>query len=117
VRERHRKWVCWRTLYRTVAADDAYLSHAHGRPTVTISLHQNASLPYREYFADLEPILRAHGGRPHWGKKFNLTGAELRPLYPMWDRFQDVRRRLDPGGRFLSPYLRSLFEPDGGGAR
>ena len=117
VRERHRKWVCWRTLYRTVAADDAYLSHAHGRPTVTISLHQNASLPYREYFADLEPILRAHGGRPHWGKKFNLTGAELRPLYPMWDRFQDVRRRLDPGGRFLSPYLRSLFEPDGGGSR
>ncbi|HVK10963.1 MAG TPA: D-arabinono-1,4-lactone oxidase [Gemmataceae bacterium] len=114
VRERHRKWVCWRTLYRTVAADDAYLSHAHGRATVTISLHQNASLPYREYFADLEPILRAHGGRPHWGKKFNLTGDELRPLYPMWDRFREVRRRLDPDGRFLSPYLRSLFEPEGG---
>ena len=117
VRERHRKWVCWRTLYRTVAADDAYLSHAHGRPTVTVSLHQNASLPYREYFADVEPILRAHGGRPHWGKKFNLTGAELRPLYPMWDRFREVRRRLDPEGRFLSPYLRSLFEPGGGGER
>jgi FAD/FMN-containing dehydrogenase len=115
VRERHRKWVCWRTLYRTVAADDAYLSHAHGRATVTISLHQNASLPYEEYFADLEPILRAHGGRPHWGKKFNLTGEDLRLLYPMWDRFQEVRRRLDPEGRFLSPYLRSLFEPDGGG--
>ena len=113
VRERHRKWVCWRTLYRTVAADDAYLSHAHGRATVTISLHQNASLPYREYFADLEPILRAHGGRPHWGKKFNLTGDELRPLYPMWDRFREVRRRLDPEGRFLSPFLRSLFEPEG----
>jgi FAD/FMN-containing dehydrogenase len=117
VRERHRKWVCWRALYRTVAADDADLSHAHGRPTVTISLHQNASLPHREYFADLEPILRAHGGRPHWGKKFNLTGEELRPLYPMWDRFREVRRRLDPEGRFLSPYLRSLFEPDGGGSR
>ena len=100
-----------------MAADDAYLSHAHGRATVTISLHQNASLPYHEYFADVEPILRAHGGRPHWGKKHNLTAEELRPLYPMWDRFCEVRRRLDPGGRFLSPYLRSLFAPDGGEAR
>jgi len=117
VRERHRKWVCWRTLYRTVAADDAFLSHAHGRPTVTISLHQNAQLPYKEYFADLEPILRAHGGRPHWGKKFNMTGAELKPLYPMWDRFREVRRRMDPDGRFLSPFMRSLFEPDEGSAQ
>ncbi|MHB0957196.1 MAG: D-arabinono-1,4-lactone oxidase [Pirellulaceae bacterium] len=116
VRRRHRKWVCWRTLYRTVAADDACLSHAFGRATVTISLHQNASLPYKEYFADVEPILRAYGGRPHWGKKFSLTGEELRPLYPMWDFFCEVRRRLDPENRFLSPYLRSLFQPDGGGA-
>jgi FAD/FMN-containing dehydrogenase len=109
VRERHRRIVGWRVLYRTVAADDAYLSPAHGRPTVTISLHQNASLPFEEYFADIEPIFRAYGGRPHWGKKHTLRAVELQPLYPKWTRFHEVRQRLDPHGVFLSPYLRDLL--------
>src|SRR5687768_13707034 len=39
--------VGWRVLYRTVAADDADLSPAHGRATATISLHQNSTLPWR----------------------------------------------------------------------
>ena len=62
-------------------ADDAWLSTAHERETVTISIHQDASLPYRELFADLEPIFREHAGRPHWGKVHTLGAAELaRPL-------------------------------------
>ena len=110
VTAKHRHLVGWRTLYRTVAPDGAMLSPAGGRPTVTISLHQNASLPYEDYFADIEPIFRACGGRPHWGKKHSLTAAELRPLYPRWDQFQAIRRELDPGGVFLSPALRTLLE-------
>ena len=109
VKARHRRTVSWRVLYRTVAADDAYLSPASGRPTVAISLHQNASLPFWEYFLDIEPIFRAYGGRPHWAKKHTLRAEELRPLYPSWDRFLSVRQRLDPQGVFLSPYLRELL--------
>ena len=109
VKERHRKEVAWRTLYRAVAADDAYLSPAHGRPTVTISLHHNAGLPYEAYFDDVEPIFRAHGGRPHWGKKHDMKAPELSRLYPRWDDFLRVRARLDPRGTFLSPALRDLL--------
>lgn len=109
VKAKHRKEVAWRTLYRTVAPDDAYLSPAHGRDTVTISLHHNAGLPYEQYFNDIEPIFRDHGGRPHWGKKHNLTADELRPLYPKWDAFQECREQLDPDGTFISPYLRKLL--------
>jgi FAD/FMN-containing dehydrogenase len=109
VMARHRRTVGWRVLYRTVAADDAYLSPASGRPTVTISLHQNASLPFWEYFLDIEPVFRAYGGRPHWAKKHTLRAEALRPLYPWWDRFLAVRRRLDPRGVFLTPYLRDLL--------
>jgi FAD/FMN-containing dehydrogenase len=109
VKERHRKDVAWRTLYRAVAPDDAYLSPAHCRPTVTISLHHNAGLPYEQYFDDLEPIFREHGGRPHWGKKHNLTAADLRPLYPCWEDFLRLRARHDPRGIFLSPALRDLL--------
>jgi FAD/FMN-containing dehydrogenase len=109
IREKHRKNVAWRVLYRTIAADDAYLSGAHGRNSVTISLHQNNTLPYEEYFRDIEPIFMEYGGRPHWGKKHYLTAPDLGPLYPMWDRFLEIRRKMDPEGVFLNSYLRELL--------
>jgi FAD/FMN-containing dehydrogenase len=109
MRERHRKEVAWRVLYRFVEQDDAYLSTANGRATVTISLHHNAGLPYDAFFADIEPVFRAHGGRPHWGKKHSLRARDLRPLYPDWERYQVIRRSLDPDGVFLNRHLRELF--------
>jgi FAD/FMN-containing dehydrogenase len=109
VKQRHRKNVGWRILYRTVAADSAFLSPAQGRETVTISVLQNASLPSEEYFRDVERIFCDHGGRPHWGKKHNLTAQSLRPLYPRWDDFASVRKRLDPEELFLTPPLRKLL--------
>ncbi|MEO3744257.1 D-arabinono-1,4-lactone oxidase [Plantactinospora sp. B5E13] len=111
IRERHRRYVGWRVLVRTVAADDIPLSNAYGRATTTIACLQNTSLPHDEYFADVETVLRRHGGRPHWGKKHSLTAAELRPLYPGWDAFGRIRRRLDPDGVFLTPDLARLLEP------
>jgi FAD/FMN-containing dehydrogenase len=114
VKARHRQIVGWRVLYRTVAPDDGLLSTAHGRETVTISLHQNATLPYEDYFDDIEPIFRRYDGRPHWGKKHSLTAAELRPLYPQWDQFQAIRHELDPDGIFQTPYLLGLLDTDSG---
>jgi FAD/FMN-containing dehydrogenase len=109
IKETHRRSVGWRLLYRSIPADDAYLSGAHDRDTVTISLHQNAGLPLDDYFNDIEPLFRQYDGRPHWGKKHNLEAKELRPLYPKWENFQAVRRRLDPHGTFLNPYLRRIL--------
>jgi FAD/FMN-containing dehydrogenase len=113
IMERHRRTVGWRVLYRYVAADDAYLSTAHGRDTVTISLHQNNTLPYDDYFDDIERIFLQYGGRPHWGKKHNLEAKELEPLYPRWAEFQRIRRELDPQGVFLTEYLGRLLEGEG----
>lgn len=110
IRERHRRTVGWRVLVRTIAADDIYLSPAYGRATATIACLQNNHLPHEEYFRDMEAVFRHYGGRPHWGKKHGLTAAELRPLYPKWDEFQAIRRRLDPDGVFLSPDLARLLE-------
>ncbi|PZG22039.1 oxidoreductase [Micromonospora craterilacus] len=107
---RHRRVVGWRVLVRTIAADDIWLSNAYGRPTATIACLQNTSLPYEDYFRDMEAVFRQYGGRPHWGKKHWLTARELRPLYPRWDDFQTARRRLDPGGVFLTPDLARLLE-------
>jgi FAD/FMN-containing dehydrogenase len=108
MRRKHQD-VAWPIEYRTQAADDILISAAQGRPTVAISIHQAAALPYQAFFSDAELIFRRHQGRPHWGKLHGLAAAELAPLYPEWDRFQSVRRRLDPAGRFLNAHLRRLF--------
>lgn len=115
IRERWRADVGWRVLWRTIAADDSYLSPAHGRETASISLHQNAELEFWPFFCDVEPIFREYDGRPHWAKKHTLRAPELRELYPEWDRFQAVRRKLDPEGVFVNEYLEELFgEAEGG---
>ena len=106
---RWRHLVGWRLLYRTVRSDDADLSPEHGRDTVTISLHQNSTLPWRDYFADIEPIFLAHGGRPHWAKKHNQTAESLASRYPRWSAFARVREVFDPEGVLLTPYLRTLL--------
>jgi FAD/FMN-containing dehydrogenase len=109
VMQRWRHVVGWRVLYRTVASDDADLSPAHGRETVTISLHQNHGLPWRAFFADIEPIFMAYEGRPHWGKKHGQRAESLAARYPRWEGFLRVRERLDPQGTFLTPYLARLL--------
>jgi FAD/FMN-containing dehydrogenase len=109
VKARWRREVAWRVLYRTIGADDGWLSPMYGRQSVTISLHHNAGLPYEAYFQDVEPILRAYGGRPHWGKKHTMTATDLEPLYPMWQRFHELRARMDPDGVFVTPEVAALL--------
>jgi FAD/FMN-containing dehydrogenase len=107
--ERHRQHVGWRLLYRFIAQDDAHLSPVYQRDSVAISIHQNASLPHQEYFDDIEPIVRAYQGRPHWGKRHSLQGEALAALYPRWSEFMQLRRRLDPHNVFLSEPLATLL--------
>jgi FAD/FMN-containing dehydrogenase len=105
------KWpdVEWPVEYRTLRADDAWLSTAHARDTVTISIHEDARLPFRELFGDLEAIFREHRGRPHWGKIHTRTAEELFALYPRFSDFCALRRELDPHGTFLNDHLRTLL--------
>jgi FAD/FMN-containing dehydrogenase len=109
IKERHRKEVAWRVLFRTIAADRNYLSPHYGRDSVSISLHHHAGLPYKEFFEDIEPVFIAYGGRPHWAKIHNLTAGHLQKLYPEWNRFQDIRKALDPEGFFMNEHLNELF--------
>jgi FAD-linked oxidoreductase len=97
--------------YRYVAAEDSFLSPYYGRASAMIDLQQFKGMPYHEYFLAGEEIFRRYDGRPHWGKLHTRTADELRPLYPDWDRFQEVRRRWDPEGLFMNDYLRRVLEP------
>jgi len=60
---------------RVAAADDIWLSTAHGRDSAYIAIHQYVGLPYEAYFALFESIVAGVGGRPHWGKLHTLDAA------------------------------------------
>ena len=94
-----------------VAPDDALLSTAHGRPTAYIAVHQYLGMEYESYF---------RGGRGDHGRVRRpppLGQAPLpvrghpRPRYPEWERFAEVRARLDPEGRFENDYTRRVLGP------
>ncbi len=97
--------------YRYVAAEDSFLSPYYDRTSAMIDLQQFTGMPYHEYFLAGEQIFKSYDGRPHWGKLHSRTADQLRPLYPEWDRFQEVRRRWDPDGLFMNDYLRRVLEP------
>ncbi len=94
---------------RAVAADDIPLSPAYGRETGYIAVHVFNKFQYEPYFREVEAIMDAHDGRPHWGKLHFQTAETLRPRYPMWDRFLAVRDRLDPNRRFGNSYLNRVL--------
>ncbi len=95
--------------YRTVAADDVWLSPFYQRDSATIAVHQYHRVDTARLFETCEAIFRRYEGRPHWGKRHTRTASELAQIYPQYDAFVALRRRLDPGGKFLNNYLRSLF--------
>jgi L-gulonolactone oxidase len=90
---------------RVAAADDIPLSTAQGRETGYLAVHLSSGMPFDAYFRGVEAIMDDVGGRPHWGKMHYQTAETLAPRYPEWARFQSVRARLDPDGRFRNPYL------------
>jgi FAD/FMN-containing dehydrogenase len=98
----------WPVEYRTVAADDVWLSMAFGRPTVTISVHQDIAEDEEPYFRACEEVFLTFGGRPHWGKVNYLNGDQLAGCYPHWLDWWKARDNLDPDGVFLNDYLRSI---------
>jgi FAD-linked oxidoreductase len=94
---------------RSIAKDDAWLSPFYDRDCGSIAVHAYYRDDYKRLFAEIEPILRRHGGRPHWGKLHSLKARELKALYPRWRDAMNVRESLDPHGRFLNSYLRELL--------
>ena len=96
---------------RTVAPDDAFLSPAAGRESGFVAVHMFLGMAWEPYFRAVEAIMESLDGRPHWGKRHFQTAATLRPRYPDWDRFQAVRERLDPDGRFANAWSDRVLGP------
>ena len=77
-----------------------------------VAVHMFEGMAWEPYFRAVEAIMDELGGRPHWGKRHFQTAATLRERYPEWERFQAVRRRLDPEGRFANDYTDRVLGAD-----
>lgn len=94
---------------RVVAKDDAYLSPAYGRDSAYIACHVYNKKDYKPFFKAMEDILKAHGGRPHWGKMHTLTAKDFAERYPKFENFNRHRAAQDPNGLFLNDYLKEIL--------
>jgi FAD-linked oxidoreductase len=94
---------------RVTPADDLPMSTSYGRDSLYLAFHTHRDADHLAYFALIEPIMRAHDGRPHWGKVHTRTAADLAPAYPRFDEFVALRDELDPDRVFANSYLRRVL--------
>ena len=99
----------WRISFpievRVAPPDDSWLSTAYGRATGYIAIHVFHQAPHEDYFREVEAVMTAVGGRPHWGKMHSRDAAYLRGVYPRFADFVALRDELDPARRFSNTYL------------
>ena len=97
---------------RVGAGDDAVMSTAHGRETTYIAVHVFQGMEYDRYFHEVEAVMNAFDGRPHWGKMHYQAAETLRTRYPRFDEFVRLRNELDPQGLFRNAYLDRVLGPN-----
>jgi L-gulono-1,4-lactone dehydrogenase len=106
----------WRISFpveiRVAPADDVALSTAYQRDSFYLAFHTHHRSDWRThaaYLEAMEAIMRAHDGRPHWGKLHTRTADDLAPAYPRFGEFLALRDRLDPERVFANDYLRRVL--------
>jgi L-gulono-1,4-lactone dehydrogenase len=105
----------WRISFpievRVTPGDDPWLSTAYRRDSAYIAIHVFHASPHQEYFRDVEAVMTAAGGRPHWGKMHTRSADYLRQAYPKHQDFVALRDELDPERRFGNAYLAQVLGP------
>ncbi|MFG3198682.1 D-arabinono-1,4-lactone oxidase [Streptomyces sp. NPDC048208] len=95
---------------RTVAADDQWLSPAHGRDSVALHFTwiEDAAAVLPAVRA-VEAALGAFDARPHWGKVFEMPSAVVRERFPRLADFRALAAELDPAGKFANEFVREIL--------
>jgi hypothetical protein len=68
-------------------------------------------LPYQNRVNEIMPTwIGKMNGRPHWAKNWQYIEprVDMKALYPAanLDKFNTLRRRLDPDGMFINNFLK-----------
>jgi xylitol oxidase len=91
---------------RTIAADDLWMSPCYKQPCVTIHFTWKQDWPsVSRLLPVIERELAPFNPRPHWGKLFTLTPAQLHSSYEKLPAFVRLSRKYDPHGKFRNEFL------------
>jgi len=98
---------------RTVAADELWMSTCHRRASVAIGFTWKLDwVAIERLLPKIESALAPFDPRPHWGKLFHFSPAELRSKYEKMDEFASLAAKYDPKGKFRNEFLNSyIFTP------
>jgi len=99
------------TEIRTIAADHLWMSPCYEQDCVTIHFTWKPDWPsVSKLLPVIEKELAPFNARPHWGKLFTTSPAELKSIYKKMPEFVELSRRYDPQGKFRNEYLnRNIF--------
>lgn len=99
--------------WRTMRADEQWLSPAFGRDTVGIHFTWKPEPGVYALLPELDALLGPAGGRPHWGKLFDADAASVQARYPRFDDFARLVQDLDPAGTFGNEMTAGLLRGSG----
>jgi len=96
---------------RTIAADDLWMSPCYKQPSVAIHFTWKQDWPAVK---NLLPVIERELGpfhvRPHWGKLFTISPADIHARYQRLPEFLETCRKYDPHGKFRNEFLnRNIF--------
>jgi alditol oxidase len=93
---------------RTIAADNLWLSPCYEQACVTIHFTWKQDWPaVRKLLPVIEKELAPFKARPHWGKLFTMSPAELKSIYERLPDFIQLSEKYDPHGKFRNEFLRT----------
>ena len=97
---------------RTVAADELWMSPAHGRDSLALHFTWVDDTPgVLSVLSLLEQALADLDARPHWGKVFTTEPDVVRSLYPRLPDFQALLVEHDPAGKLRNELLDTYVLP------
>jgi xylitol oxidase len=94
------------TEFRTIAADDLWVSPCYKRASMTIHFTWKPEWPaVKALLPQIEAKLAPFQPRPHWAKMFTIPPAQIRGQYAKMNDFKALVASHDPTGKFRNAFL------------
>ncbi len=94
------------TEFRTIAADDLWMSPCFDRAAMTIHFTWKPEWQsVKALLPQIEEKLKPFDARPHWAKLFTMAPSRVQAQYAKLNGFKDLLKTYDPAGKFRNKFI------------
>ena len=94
------------TEFRTIDADDLWMSPCHQRAAMAIHFTWKPEWPaVKGLLPQIEEKLKPFDARPHWAKLFTMAPSRVQAQYAKLNSFKDLVKTYDPAGKFRNQFI------------